>query len=79
MGNLEKYKQLFKVNFMVEEEDLPNLKYQDIPNWDSVGHMALMAGLEDAFGIEMDIDDIIDFASFEFGKTILEKYSITMQ
>jgi len=79
MGNLEKYVNTFKEAFVVEEADLENLKYQDIIAWDSVGHMALMAALEDAFEIEMDIDDIIEFSSFEFGKTILEKYSVTME
>ena len=37
----------------------------------------LMAALEDEFSIEMDIDDIIDFSSFEVGKTLLNKYGVT--
>lgn len=76
MGNLEKYQQAFKETFMVEEEKLSDLKYQDIPEWDSVGHMALMAALEENFQIELDIDDIIDFSSFEYGKEILRKYEV---
>ena len=76
MGNLEKYQQAFVDNFMVEEEMLSDLKYQDIPEWDSVGHMALMAALEENFEIELDIDDIIEFSSFEYGKEILKKYMV---
>ena len=76
MGNLEKYQQAFKETFMVEEEKFSDLKYQDIPEWDSVGHMALMAALEENFQIELDIDDIIDFSSFEYGKEILRKYEV---
>jgi acyl carrier protein len=79
MSNLTKYIATFKEAFMVEESDLPNLKYQDIATWDSVGHMALMAGLEEAFSIELDIDDIIEFSSFEVGKAILAKYSVVME
>ena len=79
MGNLEKYANTFKEAFMVEHAELQDLKYQDIVAWDSVGHMALMAALEEAFDIELDIDDIIEFSSYEFGKTILEKYSVTME
>jgi acyl carrier protein len=79
MENLEKYVQAFKDSFMVGDDDLKNMKYQSISAWDSVGHMALMATLEDIFEIELDIDDIIEFSSFEFGKTILAKYSITME
>ena len=79
MNNLQKYTGAFKDTFMVEEADLSQLKYQDIPAWDSVGHMALMAVLEDVFEIELDIDDIIEFSSFEFGKTILGKYSVEFE
>ena len=76
MNNLEKYQQAFKETFLVEEEKLSDLKYQDIPEWDSVGHMALVAALEENFQIELDIDDIIEFSSFEYGKEILKKYKV---
>ena len=76
MSNIEKYKQAFDETFMVDEEKLSDLKYQDIPEWDSVGHMALMAALEENFQIELDIDDIIEFSSFEYGKEILKKYKV---
>ncbi len=79
MSNREKYVNAFKETFMVEEVDLPNLKYQDITAWDSVGHMALMAALEEVFGVELDIDDIIEFSSFEIGQTILAKYNVAME
>ena len=49
MSNIEKYQQAFKEVFMVEEEKLSDLKYQDIPEWDSVGHMALMATIEEVY------------------------------
>lgn len=79
MSNLEKYVAAFTSTFLVEESALENLKYQDIAAWDSVGHMSLMAVLEETFGIEMDIDDIIEFSSFEVGRTILAKYNVTME
>ena len=41
------------------------LKYNDIPEWDSIGHMTLMSELEEGFNISMDTDDIIDFISFK--------------
>lgn len=73
MTNLEKYNEAFKSVFEVTEDQLPGLKYQDIPSWDSVGHMQLIAALEDAFDIMMDTDDVIDLSSYEKGKEILEK------
>ena len=54
------------------------LKYQSIPEWDSVGHMTMVGSLEDTFKITLDMDDIIDFSSFEKGKKILKKYKITI-
>ena len=73
MTNLEKYNNAFIETFEITEDQLPGLKYQDIPAWDSVGHMSLIAALEDAFDIMMDTDDIIDFNSYEKGKELLAK------
>ena len=73
MTNLEKYNQAFIENFEVTEDHLPGLKNQDVEAWDSVGHMGLIASLEEAFDIMMDTDDIIDFGSYEKGKEILAK------
>ena len=77
MTNLEKYTNAFTESFNVSAEEAAKLKYQDIPAWDSVGHMGLVAAVEGAFDIMMEADDIIDFSSFEKGKEILSaKYSI---
>ena len=73
MSNLEKYTQVFVETFGVTPEKAQSLKYQDIEAWDSVGHMGLISALEDAFGIMMDTDDIIDLSSYEKGKEILSK------
>ena len=73
MTNIEKYNNAFIETFEITEEQLSGLKYQDIPAWDSVGHMSLIAALEDAFDIMMDTDDIIDFNSYEKGKELLAK------
>ena len=55
----------------ITEDKLEGLKYQQIDTWDSVGHMTLVANIEDAFDIMMETDDIIDFSSYEKGKEIL--------
>ena len=74
--NLEKYNVAFCETLNVEEAQLADLKYQGVPNWDSVGHMSLVASLEDAFDIMMEMDDIIDLSSYEKGKKILKKYEV---
>ena len=76
MTSVEKYNTAFTENFSVDESQLAELKYQDVDEWDSVGHMQLMSSLEDVFDVELDIDDIIDFSSYEKGKEILRKYDV---
>ena len=76
MTNMDKYVGIFMESLGVDKEQLDSLEYQDVPEWDSVGHMALMAALEEAFDIMLDTDDIIDFSSFEKGKEILAKYDV---
>ena len=73
MNNTEKYNNAFIESLEVSQDQLAGLEYQAIPTWDSVGHMGLVAALEDAFDIMMDTDDIIDFSSYEKGKEILTK------
>ena len=78
MTNLEKYRQAFVTALKADEQTLDDLKYQDIQEWDSVGHMSLVAELEDAFDIEMETDDIIDFSSYQKGIEILKKYHVEL-
>ena len=73
MTTIEKYNQAFVETLELTEDKLPTLKYHDVEAWDSVGHMTLMAALEDAFDIMMETDDIVDFSSYEKGKEILKK------
>ena len=77
MTNLEKYTNAFVEAFSVKPEEAKDLKYQGIDAWDSVGHMSLIAALEDEFDIMFESDDIIDFSSYEKGKEILKsKYDV---
>lgn len=77
MNNKEKYDQIFMERLAVAEDQLAGLEYQGIESWDSVGHMSLIAAVEEAFDIMMDTDDIIDFSSYEKGKEILAaRYSV---
>lgn len=77
MTNIEKYNQAFIEVFEIREDELSQLRYQGIELWDSIGHMSLIAMLEENFNIVMETDDIIDLNSYEKGKEILQtKYSI---
>lgn len=79
MTNYEIYVGAFVENFEVSEEQAVELTYQSVDAWDSIGHMNLIASLEDAFDIMMETDDIIDFNSFDKGIEILKKYDINIE
>ena len=78
MTNLEKYNNAFTENLQISEGELQGLQYQGTELWDSVGHMTLMAAIEDAFDIMLDTDDIVDCSSYEKGKEILKKYDVEL-
>ena len=77
MSNLEKYDKVFISTFSINKEKLKkNIEYNSIKEWDSVGHMSMIANLEEIFEIVFEMDDIIDFSSYKTGKEILKKYKI---
>lgn len=79
MSNIEKYDRAFVESFSLQPDvSVKNLAYQSIPEWDSVGHMGLIADLEDTFDIMMDMEDIIDFSSYDVGKELLKKYQVDL-
>ncbi len=36
---------------------------ENLPNWDSIGHMNLVSNLEREFGLQFDVDEIMEMAS----------------
>ncbi|MED1873008.1 acyl carrier protein [Brevibacillus borstelensis] len=77
MNNEQQYRNAFIECFnLADSEAIDHLVYNTIPEWDSIGHMQLVATLEAVFDIMIDTDDIIDLSSYEKGKEILSKYGI---
>ena len=78
MSNLEKYKNTFIKSLDIKESDFKeSIQYNDVPEWDSIGHMTLMSELEEEFKITLETDDIIDFSSYKKGIELLNsKYKI---
>tara|TARA_B100000959_G_C14654165_1_gene489628 strand:- start:329 stop:571 length:243 start_codon:yes stop_codon:yes gene_type:complete len=75
--NLGKYKKAFIETLEIsDEKTLDDLKYNDIEEWDSIGHMGLISAIEDVFEISIETNDVIDFSSFSKGKEILKKYKV---
>ena len=77
MENKNKYIAIFIKSLSIDKKKFnEKIKYNDIPEWDSIGHMTLMSDLEDGFNISINTDDIIDFSSFKKGIQILKKYKV---
>jgi acyl carrier protein len=78
MDNKKKYQETFIKSLAINKDQFSeNLKYNEIPEWDSIGHMTLMSGLEEEFSISLETDDIVDFSSYAKGIIILKKYNIS--
>jgi len=77
MENKKKYQDIFIESLSIDAASFnEDIKYNEIPEWDSIGHMTLVSGLEECFKISMETDDIVDFSSYKKGIEILEKYKI---
>ena len=88
MDNLEKYQNVFLEAFETEKEILDDLKYQDIPEWDSMGHMTMISLLEDEFEttgteiLRMDQDDDHYFYALlvdkQSGRDVIVKFNFNV-
>jgi len=77
LSNKDKYSKSFAEALAIDNSQINDkLKYNSVPEWDSIGHMTLIAALEEEFSISVETDDIIDFSSFKKGIEILEKYGV---
>ena len=69
MNNNQRYKEIFIKSLSISPESFnEKVKYNEIPEWDSIGHMTLISGLEEEFKISIETDDILVLGSFEEGK-----------
>ena len=79
MASVQNYSEIFKTALNINADKFTeNLKYNEIEEWDSIGHMTLVAALEEEFKISLETDDIIDFSSFKKGIEILKKYKVNL-
>ena len=77
MSNKQKYQDIFIESISIDAKKFhENIEYNEIPEWDSIGHMTLMSGLEEGFKIALETDDIVEFDSYKTGIEILKKYKV---
>jgi acyl carrier protein len=53
--------------------DVETLAYGQHPNWDSVGHMALVAEIEDGFDVTLEPDDVLELSSYAKAVELLQR------
>jgi len=53
-----------------------DLAYNTIKEWDSVGHMALVAAIEGEFDVMFDTDDILGMSTVAKAREILARYGV---
>lgn len=56
-------------------QDYEALEFSKSELWDSIGHMKLIAALEEEFGISIDINDILGMSSYPIAREIIQKYT----
>ena len=78
MSNIEKLKEAFVEGLEIPMEEVETATMEGVDKWDSIGQMILVAIIEDAFGIEFEPDEVMQFTSFEAGKEILKNHNIEL-
>ena len=52
-----------------------SLQFSKTEEWDSIGHMRLVAAIEEEFAIRLDVNDVLALNSYESALAIIKKYS----
>ena len=75
----EKVKQAFVTALdLPAAADVEALEIGTNSEWDSIAHMALVAELEEQFGISLDAEDIVDMSSYAKSLEILRRYDVAV-
>ncbi len=49
---------------------------QDVPKWDSLQHVALVAAIEQQFGISLSMDEMVEIRSVKDIGNILDRHGV---
>ena len=76
MTNVEKLKNAFVEGLEIPFEDVEKATMENVSRWDSIGQMSLIAIIEDAFGVELEPDEVMRLTSYVAGVDILKDHNI---
>ena len=78
MTNIEKYKNAFVEGLEIDANEVEGASMEKCDKWDSIGQMSLIAVLEDAFGIELEPEEVMAFTSYDAGIEILKNHQLDL-
>ncbi|MEU8136299.1 acyl carrier protein [Streptodolium elevatio] len=75
MSTKERLKGVFASALDLDPEttSIEDLRYREIDKWDSLGHMVLVAAIEDEFDVQLDTDQVIDMNAFKVAYDMLRE------
>jgi acyl carrier protein len=59
------------------DTDVRQLAYGRHDHWDSIGHMALVAEIEEVYDVMLDTDDVIGLSDYDAAVALLERLGAT--
>ena len=75
---LDKLRNAFVKAFGIESAKFsPDWTPDDVSGWDSLGHLRLVTAIEEQFGIQLEVDDIMEMDRVNKIIEILKKYGIS--
>ena len=76
MTTFEKVKNIIAETLNISEDVISEtLAINDIPDWDSMGNMAIIAALEEKMGIEFPLEDLFELNSVDSIVAEIDKIS----
>jgi acyl carrier protein len=62
-----------------DDVEMRSLRYGQSPGWDSVAHLQLVLSLEDAFGISIRGEDVLEMADYgRLRRLLKETYGVPL-
>lgn len=79
MSNRPKLESVFREVFELDANaEVTELSYRLVKNWDSIGHMRLVAAIEASFDLMLSTDDVLALNSFHAAVEILDRNNVSM-
>jgi acyl carrier protein len=73
----DKLKTIFAETFALNGDGFADsLSPDNVPGWDSLGHLKLVAAIQEAFAVELEVDDIMRMENVASIKEVLSSRGV---